>query len=75
MLRKAVASMPKAAMRDRVVQWEVAGAYPDVARAVAGAPDCMLDDTPNEVRPTQSVRVIVSIATPWTTYLFEFVNR
>ena len=75
MLRKAVASMPKAALRDRVVQWEVAGAYPDVARAVAGAPDCMLDDTPNEVRPTQSVRVIVSIATPWTTDLFEFVNR
>jgi len=75
MLRKAVASMPKAALQDRVVQWEVAGAYPDVARAVAGAPDCMLDDTPNEVRPTQSVRVIVSIATPWTTDLFEFVNR
>lgn len=75
MLRKAVAVMPKAAHRDRLIQWELAGAFPDVALASAGAPDCMMDDQPTEMKPTQSVRVIVSMATPWTTGLDEFVNR
>lgn len=75
LLRKASAAMPKAAIRDRVLQWDVAGAYPDVARAVAGSPDCMMDDSPVDHRPTQAVRVVVSIATPWTTDLVEFVNR
>ncbi len=75
LLRKASAAMPKAAIRDRVLQWDVAGAYPDVARAVAGSPDCMMDDSPVDYRPTQAVRVVVSIATPWTTDLVEFVNR
>ena len=75
LLRKASAAMPKAAIQERVLQWDVAGAYPDVARAVAGAPDCMMNDQPMEARPTQAVRVVVSIATPWTTDLAEFVNR
>ncbi len=75
LLRKALATMPKAAIRERVLQWDMAGAYPDVARAVAGAPDCMMDDQPVEARPTQAVRLVVSIATPWTTDLSEFVNR
>jgi hypothetical protein len=75
MLRKAVAVMPKAAHRDRVIQWDLAGAFPDAARASAGAPDCMMDDHPTDMKPTQSVRVIVSMATPWTTGLDEFVNR
>ena len=75
MLRKAVAVMPKAAHRDRVFQWDIAGAFPDAARASAGAPDCMMDDNPTDMKPTQSVRVIVSMATPWTTGLDEFVNR
>jgi hypothetical protein len=75
MLRKAVAVMPKAAHRDRIIQWDLAGAYPDVARASAGAPDCMMDDHPTDMKPTQSVRLIVSMATPWTTSLDEFVNR
>jgi hypothetical protein len=75
MLRKAFAVMPPAAIQDRAVQWEMAGGYPDVGRAVAGTPDCMVDDTPAELRPTRAVRVVVSIATPWTTNLAEFVNR
>jgi hypothetical protein len=75
MLRKAVAVMPKAAHRDRIIQWDLAGAYPDAARASAGAPDCMMDDQPTDMKHTQSVRVIVSMATPWTTSLDEFVNR
>lgn len=75
MLRKAVAVMPKAAHRDRICQWDIAGAFPDAARASAGAPDCMMDDHPTDMKPTQFVRVIVSISTPWTTGLDEFVNR
>ncbi len=75
MLRKAVAVMPKAAHRDRIIQWDIAGAFPDAARASAGAPDCMMDDHPTDMKPTRSVRVIVSMATPWTTDLDEFVNR
>jgi hypothetical protein len=75
LLRKVSVAMPTAALQERVVQWDVAGAYPDVARASAGAPDCMMADQPVEARPSQAVRVVVSIATPWTTSLAEFVNR
>lgn len=75
MLRKVVAVMPKAAYRDRICQLDIAGAFPDAARASAGAPDCMMDNHPTDMKPTQSVRVIVSMATPWTTGLDEFVNR
>ena len=75
LLRKAVAAMPKAAHRDRICQWDITGAFPDAARASAGAPDCMMDDHPTDMKPTQSVRLIVSMATPWTTGLGEFVNR
>ena len=75
LLRKAVAAMPKAAHRDRICQWDITGAFPDAARASAGAPDCMIDDHPTDIKPTQSVRVIVSMATAWTTGLDEFVNR
>jgi hypothetical protein len=67
--------MPKAAIRDRVFHWDIAGGYPDPARAATGAPDCMIDDGPCEPRPTQAVRIIASIATPWTTPLQEFANR
>jgi hypothetical protein len=35
----------------------------------------MLDDTPADPRPTQSVRIIASISTPWTTPLQEFAHR
>jgi hypothetical protein len=74
-LRKACAVMPKASMRERIINWDLAGAYPDAARAAAGAPDCMIDETSCAEKPTMSIRVVVSIATPWTTQLFEFVNR
>lgn len=75
LLQKAVAVMPKAAHRERAYQWDVGGAFPDAARAAAGAPDCMMDDHPTDIKPTQAVRVIVSMATPWTTDLSEFANR
>jgi hypothetical protein len=74
-LRNACAAMPKASLRDRVTQWDEAGAYPDVARAAAGAPDCMVAEGICAEKPTQSIRVVVSVATPWTTELCEFVNR
>lgn len=75
LLRRASAAMPRAVLRDRITRWEVAGAYPDPARAAAGAPDCMVDDGPEEPRPSQSIRLIASISTPWTTPLREFANR
>lgn len=75
MLRKAHAVMPKVAYREPLCRWDIAGACPDVARASAGAPDCMVDDSPEELKPSMAVRVVVSMATPWTTSLQEFVNR
>lgn len=75
MLRKACAVMPKAAYREPLRRWDVAGAYPDAARAAAGATDCMVDDSPDDLQPSLAVRVVVSMATPWTTSLQEFVNR
>lgn len=75
LLVKARAQMPKAAARVKVMEWDVAGAYPDPARAAAGAPDCMVCDGDTVVCPTQVIRVVVSLATPWTTSLGEYINR
>ena len=75
LLAKACAQMPKAAARVRVMEWDVAGAYPDPVRASAGAPDCMVSGGDTVERPTQIIRVVVSLATPWTTSLREYINR
>ncbi len=75
LLSKARAQMPKAAARVRVMEWDVGGAYPDPVRAAAGAPDCMVTTGDTVECPTQVIRVVVSLATPWTTSLNEFINR
>lgn len=75
LLAKACAQMPKAAARVRVMEWDVAGAYPDPVRASAGAPDCMVSGGDTVECPTQVIRVVVSVATPWTTSLREYINR
>jgi hypothetical protein len=75
LVSKARAQMPKASARVNVMEWDVAGAYPDPARAAAGAPDCMVNNGDLVARPTQVIRVVVSVSTPCTTPLNEFVNR
>lgn len=75
LLSKACAQMPRASARVRVVEWDVAGAYPDPVRASAGAPDCMVTGGDTVECPTQIIRVVVSLATPWTTSLGEYINR
>lgn len=75
LVSKARAQMPKAAARVNVMEWDVAGAYPDPARAAAGAPDCMVNNGDPVECPTQVIRVVVSVSTPCTTPLNEFVNR
>lgn len=75
LVSKARAQMPKASARVNVMEWDVAGAYPDPARAAAGAPDCMVNNGDLVECPTQVIRVVVSVSTPCTTPLNEFVNR
>jgi hypothetical protein len=75
LVSKARAQMPKASARVNVMEWDVAGAYPDPARAAAGAPDCMVNNGDMVECPTQVIRVVVSVSTPCTTPLNEFVNR
>ena len=75
LVSKARAQMPKASARVNVMEWDVAGTYPDPARAAAGAPDCMVNNGDLVECPTQVIRVVVSVSTPCTTPLNEFVNR
>jgi hypothetical protein len=75
LVSKARAQMPKASARVNIMEWDVAGAYPDPERASAGAPDCMVNNGDLTDCPTQVIRLVVSVSTPWTTPLNEYVNR
>jgi len=75
LISKAWAQMPKSSARVNVMEWDVAGAYPDPARAAAGAPDCMVNGGNLIECPTQVIRVVVSVSTPCTTPLNEYANR
>lgn len=75
LVSKARAQMPKATARANIMDWDVAGAYPDPARAAAGAPDCMVNNGDWVECPTHVIRLVVSVSTPCTTPLNEYVNR
>lgn len=75
LMSKAYAQMPKASARVKAVEWDVGGAYPDPARAAAGAPDCMVTNGDVVESPRQVIRVVISVSTPWTTPLCEYINR
>ena len=75
LITKARAQMPKSAARVKVIEWDVAGAYPDPVRAAAGAPDCMFASGDSVESPVNVIRIVVSASTPWTTSLSEYINR
>lgn len=65
--------------RDFIVEneeriYDVSGAYPDVPRAIAGDPCCMVEITRSDAS-TKIVPVLIDITTPWTTKAESIMRR